>query len=274
MLTVVFGVLTGLALGLTGGGGSVFAIPLLVFGLGLPPQQAITISLAAVTLIALTGAASAAKSGLVEYRAGTIFAVAGLLSAPAGILLANRLADAVILSGFAVLMFAVALSMWHRASRSPENAGVVRASFSSPESAISGPPCRFNPGSKALNLTTPCTAALALTGIVTGILSGLFGVGGGFIIVPALTKITQLSIQRAVATSLMVITVIGASGLFSALVSRRELDPAITGLFLAGGITGMLAGRVIAGRITGPALQKIFAAMMLAVAAMTLLSRG
>ena len=273
LLTAVFGVLVGLALGLTGGGGSIFAIPLLVLGLGMAPREAITLSLAAVTLMAFTGVASGARSQLIEYRAAAIFAVAGLVTAPAGVLLANRLSDATLLGAFAALMLAVAVAMWRKASRAPDSTRVVRASFDSVETVTGGPPCRINPENRSLRLTAPCSAVLSLAGLATGLLSGLFGVGGGFIIVPALTVITQLTIQRAVATSLLVIALIGTSGLVSGIVSGRAFDPTVAGLFIAGGVAGMLAGRGLAGRVTGPTLQKTFAVMMVIVALVVILTR-
>lgn len=270
MLEVFFGLIVGLALGLTGGGGSIFAIPLLVYGLGLSPQEAITISLATVTLVALTGALSAAKNKMIEYRVGAIFSILGFLGAPLGIIIANGLNDQLLLIAFSGLMAIVAVAMWMKATSSPDTTIVVRATLGHNNSDSSGPPCRYSPESTRLRLSTPCSAMLGLVGSLTGILSGLFGVGGGFIIVPALTTITQLSIQRAVATSLFVITIVGASGFTAALASKRELDLHVAGLFLLGGILGMITGQQVGRRITGPTLQKTFAVLMIVVAAITL----
>jgi uncharacterized protein len=273
MLSALFGMLVGLALGLTGGGGSIFAIPLLVYGLNMAPQDAITLSLATVSAVALTGAISAARSNLIEYRVGLIFATLGLLAAPFGVVIANTLDPRLIMVIFALLMMIVAISMWLKASRSPDSASILRATLGLPVSENSGPPCRYSPASSKMRLTAPCSAMLGLTGLLTGILSGLFGVGGGFIIVPALTIITQLSIQRAVATSLFVITLIGASGFAAAMLSDRSFDGAIALPFLGGGIVGMLLGQKIGNYLSGPTLQKVFAALMILVAAVTLLVR-
>jgi uncharacterized protein len=270
MLEILFGVIVGLTLGLTGGGGSIFALPLLVYGLGMPPQEAITLSLATVTLVALTGTVAASRSGLIEFRIGLIFAVTGLLIAPLGVMAANQLEDRVLLTVFSVLMVAVALSMWHKAGTRPENANVVRATVGVPGDADSGPPCRYVPASTKLKLSAPCSAMLSFAGAITGLLSGLFGVGGGFVIVPALSTITQLSIQRAVATSLFVITLIGATGFIAAVASERHFPAHTAGLFLAGGIFGMLLGQQFGNRVAGPLLQKIFAALMIVIAAVTL----
>jgi len=270
MLEIIFGIIVGLALGLTGGGGSIFAIPLLVYGLGLSPQEAITISLATVTLVALTGALSAAKNRMIEYRVGAIFAILGFIGAPFGVMIANGLNEQILMIAFSCLMAIVAIAMWLKASSAPDSTRVVRATLGQQEEDTSGPPCRYKPDSARLRLSAPCSAMLGLVGSLTGVLSGLFGVGGGFIIVPALTTITQLSIQRAVATSLFVITIIGTSGFGAAIASKRELDLLLAGLFLIGGVTGMIAGQRVGQKITGPALQKTFSIMMLLVAAVTL----
>ena len=119
----------------------------------------------------------------------------------------------------------------------------------------------------------PCSAALAGVGLVVGVLSGFFGVGGGFLIVPALILITEMGIHRAVATSLLVITLIGLSGLGSAAVSGREVDWALTGLFVIGGVLGMFSGRVLARYLAGATLQFVFAVAMLATAAFIVVER-
>lgn len=90
---------------------------------------------------------------------------------------------------------------------------------------------------------------LLLSGCVTGVLSGLFGVGGGFLIIPVLTTVTQLGIHRAVASSLLIIALIGISGVGAAFLQGRTVELTITGLFILGGLIGMLGGRLIAKQI-------------------------
>lgn len=273
MLAIFFGIIIGLALGLTGGGGSIFAIPLLVYGLGIPAREAITLSLAAVTAVSLFGAATAIRDELIEWRAGLIFAAGGMVAAPLGVAGAERVPEQTILATFALLMLVVAIAMWRKASRSPGDAGVVRALISGNGEKQPGPPCRFYPEDTLLRLSAPCSAALVITGITTGMLAGFFGVGGGFVIVPALMLVTQLSIQGAVATSLFVISLIGISGVISGVVAERAIDPVITGLFIGGGLIGMIAGRRVARHLSGARLQKVFAATMVAVAAVMLAGR-
>ena len=127
------------------------------------------------------------------------------------------------------------------------------------------PVCKFTPDGK-LRITTPCTLVLFISGIVTGLLSGLFGVGGGFLIVPALMFVIELGIHRAVAASLMIITCIGLSGSFSALVAGDMPWPVLLP-FVAGSISGMLVGRLFAEKIAGPVLQRVFATGIMATGA-------
>ena len=265
LLIVGFGLLIGLALGLTGGGGSIFAVPLLIYGLGVEPLSAITLSLATVSVVALFGAADAIHRGVVELRVGTIFAVGGVVTAPLGVRLAGGFSDTTILYSFSVLMVIVALVMWRNARKNPEIASVVRADYESSE-VDGGPVCRLS-SDQRVTLSAPCSVVLVVVGAVTGVLAGFFGVGGGFIIVPALTLVTQLSIHRAVATSLYVIALVGASGFGSALLAGRELPGQLMLLFTFGGLIGLWLGRKSAGRIAGPRLQQFFALMMIMVVA-------
>jgi len=269
-LALLFGIVVGLALGLTGGGGSVFAIPLLVFGLGIPAHEAVTLSLATVAVVAISGSVGAARNGLIEYRAGLIFAVAGIIAAPAGVFLADLMPERALLISFGVLVIVVAAAMWTKARKTPNSAHVVRASYGEQPEDVSGAPCKFNPDSRRLRLTAPCSAVLSLTGLITGVLSGMFGVGGGFIIVPALTFVTQLSIHRAVATSLFVISLIGTSGLVSGVLSEREISWVIAATFIPGGIVGLIVGQQIAKRLAGSKLQMAFAISMVVVGTITI----
>lgn len=258
-MTIVFGILVGLALGLTGGGGSILAVPLLIYGLGLGTKAAVSTSLAAVAVMAAVGASDAVRAGLVETRVALIFAATGMLAAPVGVIAGDVVSDAVIIIGFSLLMLIVGVRMLTRARSQPEESGVVRGGLLAAAGlAGGGAVCRYREDG-VLRLNAPCSAVLAVVGLVVGFLSGFFGVGGGFLIVPALLLITQMSIHRAVATSLLVITLISISGVGAAIVTGRELPWAITGLFVIGGIAGMFLGRRLAARLAGPMLQQLFA---------------
>lgn len=271
LLSVVFGCLVGLALGLTGGGGSIFAVPLLIYGLGVTPASAVAISLVAVAVTSATGAAEGLARGVVELRAGLILALAGVVSAPVGVYLGGLVTGRVIVVAFAVLMCVVALRMLIRARGVPEQARIVRSRIAPDAAADRGTVCRYSQDGR-LRLNAPCSAALLAAGLAVGVLSGFFGVGGGFLIVPALMLITEMGIHRAVATSLLVIVLVGLSGVMSSLAAGRAIDWALALLFILGGILGMLGGRLLARRLAGVTLQTLFALAMLGIALFMLVS--
>lgn len=257
-LTVFYGILVGFSLGLTGGGGAIFAVPLLVYGLGLPARDAVGVSLLTVGATSLVGFAQRARSGLVEFPTGLLFAVAGMVGAPLGSQLADRLPDTLLLGLFAALMVIIAVRMWRRAADAQFTLPIVHQDNE-------GPTCRRDPQGK-LRLTSRCALLLGAIGLATGVLSGLFGVGGGFIIVPALVLFSGMGVQRAIGTSLLVITLISASGTASHLASGKDLPLETAATFTAGGIAGLFMGSGLASRLAGPTLQKTFAAAIVLVA--------
>jgi uncharacterized membrane protein YfcA len=256
------GAFVGLSLGLTGGGGSIFAVPLLMYAHALAPRAAVPVSLATVGLTALTGAAQRLRAGEVELRPGLVFAAAGAAGAPLGQWVGGRAPERVMLLGFAVLMIVVAARMWIAATRRPEDARAVRASRApiAPHDVA----CRRDPVGK-LRITSRCFTIMMVAGLTTGALSGAFGVGGGFLCVPALVFVTQMSIHHAVATSLLVITVVSAAGVAAHLVAGNAIDLAVGAPFAAGAVLGMLAGTLVAKRLSGPTLQKVFAGAIVLV---------
>lgn len=262
-VSILFGVVVGLSLGLTGGGGAIFAVPLLVYGLGTPTKEAVGISLAAVGATSFVGFLHRWKLHEVEVRTGLLFAAAGMAGAPVGTWLADFLPDTVLLLGFAGLMLIVAIRLWQAASRPglPADApGCV-----TPAGDQEASTCRRDVAG-VLILNSRCAVLLLIVGVMTGVLSGLFGVGGGFVIVPALVLFSGMSMHRAVGTSLMVISLVSVSAIASQLQAGRQISPVITGLFVLGGISGLFAGQRIGRRLSGPVLQKVFVVAILAVA--------
>jgi uncharacterized membrane protein YfcA len=249
---LIYGLIVGASLGLTGGGGSIFAVPLLVYGLGLPVQTAIGLSLAAVGLTAGFGAVLRLRTGEVEVLPGTIFAVGGMLLAPLGTRLGHYLPPAVLLSVFAVLMSLVGWRMWRGKSEGEGETG----------------PCRVRNGGR---LSRECHLRLISAGALAGLLSGLFGIGGGFIIVPALLYVTGTSIHRAVATSLFVIFLISLSGVAAQLAQGQHFPMPLSVLFVAGGFVGMLVGGALRGRLSDSMLRQVFAIAMWGVGAYMLI---
>jgi len=261
LIIIACGTLVGLALGLTGGGGSNLAVPLLVYAVGMTPSTAIPVSLAAVAIVAAVGATHAIRQALIAWPPTLVFAAGGMLGAPAGLRLAHGIDGQALLMGFACLALMVGSSMWWRTRRHPQDAAVVRAL---PQGDSDGPVCRLNPDGH-LRFTAPCSLVLALTGLVTGLLAGFFGVGGGFIIVPALMSIIRMGIHGAVATSLVVITLTAFTGSAYAIWQGQIVWPVLLP-FAASGALAMLAGRRLATRIAGPLLQQGFAGAIILVA--------
>lgn len=255
-LSSLFGTFVGFALGLTGGGGSLLAVPLLVYGMAIAPRDAFGISLAAVGAMALSGVISKLRSKEVEIGTGVLFAVAGMLGAPLGTWVAGCISDSALLVLFALLMLVVAGRMWMKSNtpalpRCDENE--------------EGPACqRADTGE--LHLTSKCAALLIVVGMVTGFLSGMFGVGGGFVIVPALVLFSGMSIRRAIATSFLVIVLVSVSGVSAHFLAGREIPLDVTGLFVLGGVIGTQIGSLVGKRLPAPLLQRVFAIGIVVVA--------
>lgn len=279
-LILFFGGIVGFSLGLTGGGGSIFAVPLLVYGLSVGAHQAVGISLASVGATAMVGALQRIHAGSAEVRTGLLFAAAGMAGAPLGTWIGHGLPDRTRLLLFCVVMVTIATRMFAKAKQHPMqgiplperggrggrdgrvDAGQVDAGRMDPST---GAPC-VRDASGALKLTSRCAIVMALLGISVGILAGLFGVGGGFIIVPALVFFAHMEVSRAMATSLMVIALTSVSGVVSYLVSGEALDWSLTGLFVVGGIVGLVGGTFANAALSGPRLMRIFGTLILLMA--------
>lgn len=263
LLLLLLGMATGLALGLTGGGGSILAIPLLLFAAGTSMAQAVATSALAVGLSSLVGAVRGIRTGLVDPRSALAFAVTGMAGAPLGVRIGALLSDATRVRLFALLLLIVGTLMWRKAQAA--DAKIVRATIlSAAATDLQGPACRYSEEGK-LRMTTRCALALLAGGLGTGILSGTFGVGGGFLIVPALRALTGLTMHRALATSLAIITLISGSTVLSLwLDARTSFDVQLTWLFAGGTVAGLLSGALVAARLAGAALQRTFAALVLA----------
>lgn len=264
-MIVIIGIVVGLLLGLTGAGGSIFAVPLLMGGLGWSITQAATIALLAVSLAAMVGTGMAWKHAYVRYRAASLMAIVGILISPMGVRLADRSPPSTLQVIFAFVLSMVALRMYYVAEAAKEDTAVVRATVSGEGCPSSGKVGRINLATGRLIWTWPVAVALSVIGALAGLLSGLLGVGGGFVIVPALREVLPLSMHSAVATSLMTIALISQGAFFSGLMQGRQINWLVALPFVSGAIIGMFLGRVIAPRIPGHQLQRGFAMMAIIV---------
>jgi len=235
-LGLVLSAAIGLSLGLIGGGGSIITVPVLVYVLGVPPHRAIGMSLAVVGSTALVGALLHHRKGSVSWRTGALFAASGIVSAYLGSRLTRLVSSPVLMLLFAGLMLVVATVML----------------------------VRRDPGADA-----PAHAAnlprAALAGLGVGFLTGFLGVGGGFLIVPALVVFGVLGMKAAIGTSLFVIAVNCAAGLLGHL-TTGDLDARLTVLVTALAVGGALVGTSLSHRFHPSGLRRIFAWFVVAVA--------
>ncbi|GJI88071.1 sulfite exporter TauE/SafE family protein [Duganella hordei] len=253
MTILLLGFTVGIILALTGAGGGILAVPLLVFGAGLSMAQAGPVGLLAVGMAATLGAAMGLKSGTVRYKAAMLIAGSGILCSPFGLWLAQRSPNRPLTMVFSLVLLYVAFRVYRRSA----SAGAMADGPM--------PPCRMDAQRGKLNWTAPCARALALSGIVAGALSGLLGVGGGFVMVPALQRYTDMTAQAVVATSLAVIALVSISGV-AASAATGHLQWAIAAPFSGGALAGMISGRLLASKLPGQHLQKAFAAVSALVA--------
>lgn len=235
------GGLVGFTLGLVGGGGSILAVPLMVYLVGVKsPHVAIGTSALAVAVNAALGVFNHARHGTVIWRCGIMYALAGVIGAFLGSSAGKAFDGQRLLFLFAIVMIVVGVLMLRRR----KNAGVEGAT------------CNRSNAPKVLGY-----------GLGTGAFSGFFGIGGGFLIVPGLVASTDMAMINAVGTSLVAVTAFGlttaANYAFSGLV-----DWILAGVFIAGGVLGSLAGTKVAKRLSGAGhLSSIFAALIFLVAA-------
>ena len=241
---VGLGLTIGILLGLLGGGGSILAVPALVYGVGTPLAVAVPTSLLVVGVSSATAVLPRLRQGQVAWRIAGVFGTAGAGAAFAGAAV-NRLLDPrVVLVGFAALMVAAGVRMLR-------------------EQLPVGGDCALPGG--GVNWRGCLPKAIG-SGVVVGFLTGLFGVGGGFLIIPALVLLLGLSMTVAVGTSLVIIVINSVAG-FAAHAGDAALDYRIALAFTAAAVVGSLASARVASRLPAERLRRWFAYLVFAVAA-------
>lgn len=261
LTTALLGALIGLVLAFTGAGGGVLAIPLLVLGLHQPMATAAPVGLLAVGLAAALGAALGLRQGIVRYRAALLIGAMGMLAAPVGVWLAHRVPTTPLLVGMAGLLMWLGWRAWRE--------GQVNAD--EPQ-RLTQVPCQVLAPGQPLRWTAPCARALAATGLQSGLLSGLVGVGGGFVIVPALQRHTDLDLRSVQATSLAVIALVSVSGVGAA-IGHGAVSMPLALPFAGGAVLALLLGRRWADRMPATWMKRGFAAVSF-VTAMLMLARA
>ncbi len=253
LTAAALGALIGLVLAFTGAGGGILAIPALVIGLQLPVQQAGPVGLAAVGIASAVGAGVGLHGHIVRYRAAMLIGVMGMLMAPVGVTLAQYLPNRPLMVAFAGVMCWIAWRMLKpTATPAPDGPGIEQ-------------PCKVSQTEGRLVWTSTCARALAGTGALSGLLSGLLGVGGGFVIVPALTRHTNLDIRSVQATSLAVIALVSVSGVLAA-AWHGTMNWPVAVPFASGATAALLIGQRLAGQLHASLLKQAFAWLCLGVA--------
>lgn len=252
LMLSLLGLFVGLLMGLTGAGGGILAVPLLVFLTGMTVTTAAPIALTAVFMAAAIGAIAGHAQGMLRYRAAAVMALLGVVLAPVGLWVAHQLDNRLLMAVFAVLLLIVAVESLQQ-KKQPQAEDNIR--------------CLLDPDTGRLRWTSRCSLSLVSAGAVAGFLSGLVGVGGGFVIVPALGRLSNLSIQAVIPTSLGVIALVSLSSLGSALWwGSLEISSAIP--FVIGAVVGMIAGRRLTAYLAVPTMKKMFAVVAVVVAVM------
>jgi uncharacterized membrane protein YfcA len=231
----------GAVLGLLGGGGGILAVPVLVYALGVPARPAIATSLFFVAATSLAGALAHARAGRVRWRIAALFGAASMTGAFVGARVGRWLPERALLAGLSALMLVTALAM-------------LRSKDERREVAVAVAPARV----------------LAIGGAV-GLLSGLVGAGGGFLIVPALTLFGGLALREAIATSLLIIAMQSFAG-FVGHLGHVALDGTLIAVMTAAAIVGMLVGTSLGRRVSPGALKRAFAGLV-AITGLFMLAR-
>jgi uncharacterized membrane protein YfcA len=241
---VALAAVVGLTLGLLGGGGSILMVPLLTYVAGMPTAEAITASLVVVGATSAVSTVGHARAGRVRWRTGLLFGATGMTGALAGGLIGGHLPGQLLMAAFAMLMVITALAML-RGRRSTATTGEA----------------------------TPSPGRVLLVGAGVGLVTGLLGAGGGFLIVPALTLLAGLPITAAMGTSLLVIAMNSAAGLVGHL-TAVPVDWALTGAITAAAVLGSLAGARLLTRVSAEELRRGFGWFVLVMGAFVLVQEA
>ena len=259
IVAVAAGALIGLSLGALGGGGSILAVPVLVYALDQSPLQATTGSLVVVGVSAVIGAVAAHRAGNLLLGRGISFGLVAVAGAAVGAKVSAHVDESVLLAAFAVLMLVVAALMVMRLFRGKNGQPTQQPT-------LDDPIITFSP-----TFTCRCPRALKVlvTATAVGLLTGFLGVGGGFLVVPALVLALGLSMRHAPGTSLVVIAITSAVALGVRTGTGLQPDWGIVLLLTAASSVGALVGARLATRVDTRRLTQVFTGLVLTVAVAT-----
>ena len=257
LTAIAIGVPVGLIMGLTGAGGGMLALSALVLLLDWNMQIATPVALTAVTAGALIGGIDGLRKQQVRFRAAFLMAATGAPMATAGVYAARMVSEKWLMACFAgvlawVAMRLIAQNKQHGNARQADADRQVIA--------------RLNPVTGRFDWNTNTATVIASIGGIAGFMTGLLGVGGGFVIVPLLRHYSNVSMHAAVATSLLVIALVGTVGVSTAILHGVNLPVEFTAAFIASTVVGMLIGRRLVAHLSSRTVQGLFAMLLLLVA--------
>lgn len=262
-LDLIYGIGVGLALGMTGGGG-VLAVPALMLGLGYTFPQAKPVALIAVGSAAFIGCLDGLRTGIVRYKAALLMAALGALCAPIGLRIAEALSITTLMVIFCAVLLFISVRMFTQSVFPPSEA-------SQQQGNSGGNRCLVNSCSGKFQWTRRCFVSLATIGGLSGLFSGMLGLGGGFIIVPGVRHVSNLNMHSTVATALAVIAFI-SGGTVAAFFLLGGVVELAAWRFIGAAMAGMLLGRTLAPRVSGSFLQIGFS-LLVCIVALVLLAK-
>jgi hypothetical protein len=236
ILAIVLSLPIGISLGLLGGGGSILTVPVLIYALGVEEKSAIATSLLVVGVTSAFAAISHARNGNVVWRVSLVFAAAGMVGAFLGGFVAKFIPAAILLTLFAVIMFGTSFAMWRGRKNTTH--------------------------SKDVPLPIP---KILVEGLIVGLVTGLVGAGGGFLVVPALALLGGLPMHQAVGSSLVVIALKSFAG-YAGYASHTTTDWKLTAIVASAAVVGSLFGGLISKKIPQEMLRRGFAIFVFVMA--------
>lgn len=264
-VAIACGILIGLCLGVLGGGGSILTVPVLVSLLGVGPQSATSASLIIVGVTSVMAAIAHARGGHVRWKAAAVFGVIGSLTAFGGSILNLAVDPQVLLIAFSALMVVAAIAMLRRTRKSADPTSEQQpAAGAEPVAGGGDSPLAVAIRSRP-RVSTAQAGKLVAAALVVGFLTGFLGVGGGFLIVPALVLALGYSMPVAVGTSLVIIAITSA-GAFVERLGSASIPWQIVVPFTLAAVAGSFAGTAISDRVSGNTLTRSFAVLLIVVA--------
>ncbi len=286
LTALAVGALIGLVVGALGAGGGILSVPALIYLLGVAPHEATSASLVIVLFTALAALGGRIGKNTICYQIALVFAALATVGTWLGSLANQAVSADLLMYAFALLLICVGLVMLRRAYPGLFR-GAARAGSSgvfSDDGAIAADDAGGTSSTSALRAVsatgevTSIGAAplwrVALVATITGALTGFFGVGGGFAIVPALTLVLHLPIKRAASTSLLIMTITAVVALVARAQTSLNVDLGVIGAFTVASMLGAVAGAPLTRKVSSQKLTASFAALLLAVAVATLVGQG